>query len=187
MQAMVKRVLPIAAVVWASAAAPALAQTDRFAAEVVASVPPAAAIVADRTVAQLHIRWVAGTSPTGNAVRAAELTPVNRFEVLGRSDLQGPLQRERDPQLAEHELVVVSIDGAGRETSWQKLRDPRVLRAETPGPGGELSGELLYRPEVELTIILPDAATTALRVYETSWNGDEFLLRPLGLIEVTAR
>jgi hypothetical protein len=187
MQAMLKRVLPIAIFVSASAAAPALAQIDRFAAEVVGSVPPAAAVVADRTVPQLHVRWIAGTSPGGNAVRASELTPVNRFEVVGTSNLQGPLQRERDPQLAEHELVIVSSDASGRETSWQKLRDPRVLRAETPGPTGELSGEVLYRPEVELTVIIPDASTTSLRVYETYWSGEQFLLRPLGLIEVTAR
>ena len=44
--------------------------------------------------------------------------------------MRGPLVRERDPQWSEYELVVVALDAEGRETSWQKVRDPRVLRSE---------------------------------------------------------
>jgi hypothetical protein len=176
--------------VWAALLAlisPVLAQRDRFAAEVVSSVPPVASLVSNQAVPELHVRWVAAVSANGEPVPAAAMTPVNSFEVVGRSDIRGPFQRERDPQLAEHELVIVATDANGRETSWQKQRDPRLLRAELPGPTGELSGELLYRPEVELLVVVPDSATMALHVYETYSDGGQFLLRSLGLIQVTLR
>jgi hypothetical protein len=182
-----KTLLVVALVGWASRPNPALAQADRPANGVVGVMPAAADLVADATVPQLHVRWLAAASPTGDPVPAADLVPLNRFEVVGRSDLRGPLQRERDPQLSEHELVIVSIDGGGRETSWQKIRDPRILRAELPGSTGQLTGQVLYRPEVELVAIVPDAATAGLHVYETSWNGEQFVLRPLGVIAVTVR
>ena len=98
--------------------------------------------------------------------------------------MRGPLVRERDPQWSEHELVVVALDAEGRETSWQKVRDPRVLRSEQPGPTGELQGEIFYRAETELVVVVPDAATASLHVYETRWNGSQFVLRPLGQIGV---
>ena len=166
---------------------PVLAQRDRFAAEVVSAIPPVASLVSNQAVPQLHVRWIAAASANGEPVPAAAMTPVNSFEVVGKSDIRGPLQRERDPQLAEHELVIVATDASGRETSWQKQRDPRLLRAELPGPTGELSGELLYRPEVELLVVVPDSATMALHVYETYSDGGQFLLRSLGLIQVTLR
>ena len=139
---------------------PVLAQRDRFAAEVVSSVPPVASLVSNQAVPELHVRWVAAVSANGEPVPAAAMTPVNSFEVVGRSDIRGPFQRERDP---------------------------RLLRAELPGPTGELSGELLYRPEVELLVVVPDSATMALHVYETYSDGGQFLLRSLGLIQVTLR
>ena len=58
---------------------------------------------------------------------------------------------------SEYELVVVALDAEGRETSWQKVRDPRVLRSEQPGPTGELQGEIFYRAETELVVVVPDA------------------------------
>jgi hypothetical protein len=83
--------------------------------------------------------------------------------------------------------VIVSADAGGRETSWQRIQDPRIVRAELPGPTGELSGEVLYRPEVELVAMVPDAATTDLHVYEAYWNGEQFVLRRLGVIAVAVR
>jgi len=151
---------------------PVLAQRDRFATEVVSSVPPVASLVSNQAVPELHVRWVAAVSANGEPVPAAAMTPVNSFEVVGRSDIRGPFQRERDPQLAEHELVIVATDANG---------------PELPGPTGELSGELLYRPEVELLVVVPDSATMALHVYETYSDGGQFLLRSLGLIQVTLR
>jgi len=43
---------------------------------------------------------------------------------------QGPLPRERDPQLSMNRLVVVSSDAVGREIDWRIVPDPRLIREE---------------------------------------------------------
>jgi hypothetical protein len=166
-------------------ASPAFAQTERAAADLLASLPPAAAIAAGDPLTQVHVRWQAAASPSGEPVRPADMIAVNRFDVVMRSELRGPLVRERDPQLSEDELVVVAADAAGREISWQKVRDPRLLRSEQPAPNGQLSGETFYRPEVELVMILPDPATASLHIYQAHWTGEQFVLRQLGRVDVT--
>ena len=179
------RLLTVGILAWLAAPATASAQTDRPTADLVGSVSAAASLVGEETVAQVHVRWQVAESLSGNPVRSADLIPVNRFEVVARSSLRGPLVRERDPQWSEHDLVVVAIDATGRETSWQKMQDPRVLRVELPGPTGQLSGEVLYRPEVELVLAVPDVTTTAFQIYETHWSGEQFTLRQLGRVEVS--
>ena len=173
----------LAILAWVGLALPAAAQTERAASDLAVSLPTTASVMTDAVVPQLHVRWVAAESPSGAPVRLSEMVSVNRFEVVRRSEVRGPLVRERDPQWSEHDLVVVAADTGGRETSWQKVRDPRILRSEQPGPTGELSGETFVRPEVELVVAVPDGAAS-LYVYETAWSGDQFVLRQLGRIDV---
>jgi hypothetical protein len=180
------RLPALAVLAWVGLALPAAAQTERPAASLAASLPTTASVMNDAVVPQLHVRWVAAGSTSGVPVRLAEMVSVNQFEVVTRSDVRGPLVRERDPQWSEDDLVVVAADTAGRETSWQKVRDPRILRSEQPGPTGELTGETFVRPEVELVVALPDGAAS-LHVYEATWSGEQFVLRQLGRIDVTAR
>lgn len=171
---------------WAAAVLPAAAQTERAAADLSAALPTTASVATSAAVPQLRVRWIAAESPTGAPLPLADLVPVNRFEVVSRSSLAGPLVRERDPQWSEHDLVVIAVNAAGQETSWQKVRDPRILRSEQPGPTGELSGTILIRPDVELLVVLPDGAVS-LVVYETAWAGEQFVLRQLGRIDAGGR
>lgn len=180
------RLLFLSALIWATLAGVASAQVERPAAALAAAMPSAAAVAGTGELTALHVRWQVGDGAADGLVRPADLVPVNAFEVAGRTAVRGPLVRERDPQWSEEELVVVALDAAGRETSWQKVRDPRVLRSEQPGPTGELQGEIFHRLETELVVAVPDATTTALRVYETRWDGVQFVLRPLGQFVVTA-
>ena len=179
-----RRSLLLSTLISSALAGVASAQVERPAANLASSLPSAAAVADGDTVAQLHVRWQVGAGAPDSLVRPADLIPVHAFEVSTRSSVRGPLVRERDPQWSEYELVVVALDAEGRETSWQKVRDPRVLRSEQPGPTGELQGEIFYRAETELVVVVPDAATASLHVYETHWNGSQFVLRPLGQIGV---
>jgi hypothetical protein len=164
----------------------AAAQVERPAALLSASLPSAASVAGSGDLTALHVRWQVGTGAPDGLVRPADLVAVNAFEIAERSTVRGPLIRERAPQWSEDELVVVALDAAGRETSWQKVRDPRRLRSEQPGPTGELQGDIFYRVETELVVVVPDTATAALRVYEVRWDDAQFVLRPVGQIVVTA-
>jgi hypothetical protein len=168
---------------WVGFAVPAAAQIERAADLVSASLPPTASVMTDAVVPLLHVRWVAAEGPSDGLVRLSEMVAVNQFAVVARGSVRGPLVRERDPQWSEHDLVIVAADASGLETSWQKVRDPRILRSEQPGPTGELSGETFVRPEVELVVAVPDGAAS-LNVYETTWSGEQFVLRQLGRIDV---
>jgi hypothetical protein len=180
------RPLLLGALIAATLSSAAGAQVERPASLLGASLPSAASVASTGDLTTLQVRWQVGNGAADALVRPADLVPVNTFAIAGRAAVRGPLVRERDPQWSEDEIVVVAIDAAGRETSWQKVRDPRVLRSEQPGPTGELQGETFYRVETELVVVVPDASTTALRVYEIRWDGAQSVLRPLGQFEVTA-
>jgi hypothetical protein len=93
--------------------------------------------------------------------------------------------RERDPQIGPDEIVVVAVDAQGREVGWHHLKDPRLVRSEQPGPGGLLSGQVLYRSETELVVRVPDGlGVAALRVYELQSSGREPILQGLGTIRL---
>lgn len=144
----------------------------------------AALTTADRQT-ELTVRWVVAAAPAGALVVPRSVPEVNRFEILKRSAIVDPPVRERDPQIGPDELVIVAVDAQGREVGWQRLKDPRLVRSEQPGPGGLLSGQVFHRAETELVMRVPDGVAIAtLRVYEAQWNGREFVLRGLGTIPI---
>jgi hypothetical protein len=173
-------VLLLSGLVSAALAGVASAQVDRPAAALAASLPTAATVADQPELTELHVRWQVGVGAPDSLVLRAELVPVNAFEVAARGAVRGPLIRERAPDWSEEHLVVIAVDASGRETSWQKVLDPRVLRSEQPGPTGELQGEIFLRTETELVVVVPDETTASLHVYETRWDGGRFVLRLLG-------
>jgi len=167
------------------AAGRAQAQAPRTARQLQAAVPPLSAVPLGPQSAELTIRWLVASPGTGDPLPPGAAPAVPQLQVVGRGAAHGPLVRERDPQWSPDELVVVVLDAAGRETSWQKVRDPRLVRAEFPGPNGELQGRLLHRPVAELIVTVPDLATAAaLQLYETYAFEGQRALRPLAQVRV---
>ena len=165
----------------------ASAQTSstRQAAAVIGAVPNVSAVSEAGPASELTIRWNVAQNPTDEPVPAADLRPLNQFQVMARRTVTPGFVRERAPQLSTEHLVVTAVDASGREVAWQQVKDPRIIRAETPGANMELSGQKLYRPVTELVVAVPDVvAAVAIRVYEVQWNGTEFVLHELGEIAV---
>lgn len=165
----------------------ASAQTSpaRQAAAVIGAVPNVSAVSETGPASELTIRWNVAQNATDEPLPAGDLRPLNQFQVMARRAVTPAFVRERAPQLSTDHLVVTAIDVSGREVAWQQVKDPRIVRAETPGANMELSGQKLYRPVTELIFSLPDAlAAVAIRVYEVQWNGTEFVLQELGEIAV---
>jgi len=121
---------------------------------------------------QVQLQWFAVNGPDRAAVRAEDVRVISR--VRG----EGPLPRERDPQLSADHLVVVSSDAAGREVDWRIVPDPRLIRAEFSDDQGRLTGRLLQRVEANLLVDIPDSPDIVrLRIYAPEWGGDGFVLR----------
>jgi hypothetical protein len=144
------------------------------------------ALAQKRGLQEVRVRWDAYIgSPAPHVVPQPAQPPANAFTVERRSWLSGSLPRRRDRQLSADQLVVVAFDAQGKRIDTQFIPDPRVLRAESPGPSGELRGETLHHATTELLITLPDdPSITELRVYQPRWNGSTFLLDLLGTINL---
>ena len=97
----------------------------------------------------------------------------------------GSLRRERRPQLSDDRLVVVVEDAAGRDLDWRIVPNPAIVRAEAPGPDGQLQGRTIEINPVELSIAIPDiAGADRVSLYRPRWTGTEYLLVPFGQVQL---
>jgi hypothetical protein len=131
---------------------------------------------------ELTVNWnvdtTVGAAPGQNAPAPI---PANRFEIAERHVSGGPPARERNPELSPYHLVVVGTDAAGTPLSWSLVADPRIVRAEQPGPDGVLTGAVLYRPQTQFTVTVPDTPqVTQITIYQPRWTGATWVLDPLG-------
>jgi hypothetical protein len=139
--------------------------------------------VSAQTVQQLKVQWNA--YPAGPSITAptdVRTTP-GPFRVLERRSITGSLVRQRDPQMTENHLLVRAVNAGGQIIDTQLILDPRVVRAETPGPSGELRGETLHLASPEFLLTIPDgSAVRELRIYHPRWTGTAFVLDLLGTL-----
>jgi hypothetical protein len=135
-----------------------------------------------QTVQEIRIRWDAYIgAPSEVTAGAAQASPL--FTLLERRRVGGTLPRQRNPVLSEDQLVVIAVNGWGETVDEQLIPDPRVLRAESPGPTGQLAGQLFHHANPELLISLPDnPAITEVRLYHPRWTGTRFILEFLATI-----
>jgi len=136
---------------------------------------------------ELNLRAVSPHAPRGElpATRPHQLaaTPSAENAVTVLSQKRSPATpfRHRNPELSAQDLVVISINAAGAETSRTIIRDPRIVRAETGAAPGQLtSREFLYRNEVTFSVILADPSAVAVKLYKPRWTGKAFVLDLIG-------
>jgi hypothetical protein len=68
-----------------------------------------------------------------------------------------------------------------RPLVWDLIPDPTIMRAELPGPTGELTGGAVPQATSDFLVALPDdPAVTELRFYRPRWTGAVFGLDLLG-------
>ena len=144
---------------------------------------PAATVVAQDAAVELRLGMDAGAvlGPSGAATAS---TPA-AMTLLGRQAAGGARPRQRNPELSSDQLVVVAEDAAGQILDWQAIPDPRVLRAEEPGPSGELRGTVLHRATAELLVTIPsNPAIAVLRLYHPRWTPGGFVLDQVGVVQL---
>lgn len=183
------RVLILCFLLLAVTVSPAAAQTPaRTAAAALSAVPTVAAVAGPGMATEVTFTWTTTAAAGDQLIPSNDFRPLNRFEPLARRRVAPAFVRERAPELSAERLVVMAVDAAGRDVAWQQMSDPRIVRAEATDPGQPIDGRILFRPQAELVVTLPDAlAATAVRVYAPRWNGTEFLLELLGELPWAAR
>ncbi len=133
-------------------------------------------------VREAAIGWE--TSNTSKTALSTEQAG-GKFRVSSMQVSRGSLPRRRAVELAETELFVAAVDANNRLVWWHVMGDPRVLRAESVSASGEVSGRILYLPNVDFSISFPDEpAIQEVRFYHPQWNGERFQLTQIGVITV---
>ena len=79
-------------------------------------------------------------------------------------------------ELASDHLLVLTVSDGPRLRWWSLIPEPRILRSESPGPNGQLTGEVIYQSSVDFTVNIPDdAEAVELRFYHPRWTGEDFV------------
>jgi hypothetical protein len=134
-----------------------------------------------RTTLEVRIRWDAVPASEQTSPGAGQGNSSSAFIPLERRQIGEKYASHRSRELSSDHILVAGVDAQGQLRSWTVVPDPRVIRAETPGPMGELSGRVLHRSQPEFLVALPDDPdVTELRFYHPRWTGEEFVLEALG-------
>jgi hypothetical protein len=146
-----------------------------------ADLAPAAA---SRSHRELKVSWEADKAALPGPAAVQYKNAAGRVALAQASvRREGALPRQRSAELSPTQVVVVAFDSEGRMRWCGLVADPRLLRAESPGPDGELTGQVLYRESAEFVVQYPDDdAVKEVRLYHPDWDGQKFSLELVGAV-----
>lgn len=134
-------------------------------------------------VLQVRVQWT--TPADGTPPPAPGRQPVNPLRLLERRSAGGSLPRQRNPQVSADQILVQAFNSRGLLVDSHLIPDPRLVRAESPGPTGELAGEVLHWVDPDFLITLPDAPDLVeLLLFQPRWTGTEFAFDLIGSISL---
>jgi hypothetical protein len=163
--------------------------SGRESAAVKPAAPPAVAqplgLGRDQSSSEIRIRWNAATQASRTAQGLNQAANAGAFSLVEKQQSAGPMPRQRMPELSPDQILVVFMDDKGEQEDWALIQDPRILRAETPGPNGELRGNTIYRSNAEFLVPFSRSLRAAsLKFYQPRWTGKEFSLDLLGALAI---
>ena len=128
---------------------------------------------------RLHLASSAKTGLSAEALRSQQVAAT----LVSSEKHYGALGRQRSFELASDHILLVTVTTDARLRWFSLVPDPRILRSEGPGPTGQLTGEVIFQPNLDYTCNIPDDnESTELRLYHPRWNGQEFVLVLLSTI-----
>ena len=134
---------------------------------------------------QLRVSWGSGDARTLQRRDRRAGIAAAPLSLLSRRHSPHPVQHPRRLDLAEEKLLVLSLDVRGQIVSWSVIPDPRIVRAEAPGPDGTLRGQTFERTSVEFLLDIPDdARIRQASIYRPEWRDGEWDLRLVSAIDL---
>jgi hypothetical protein len=139
-----------------------------------------AALAQGQTVHEARLRWDTYTFSSATP-QLNKPPPSNVLSLLERRAVTGQVPRQRDPQLSPYHLVVLTRDTDNQLGNLQVIQDPRLLRAELPGPTGELTGQTLRHAQTELLVVFNDHPKLKLiELWQPRWTEAGYILELIG-------
>ena len=137
-----------------------------------------------QTYRELKIRWGGATkSETGPLISAEQQKQSASVAVVEDKKRSGTLPHHRSLELSPTHIFVAAVDDANKLRWWSIMPDPRIVRAESQTPTGELRSQDYYVSNLTLAIAFPDDPEIAnLRFYQPVWNGTDFDLKLLAAL-----
>jgi hypothetical protein len=135
---------------------------------------------------ELKIRWAdspKSTTELRSANESAAQTQAPSVSVVEDNKRSGTLPRYRSLELSPTHIFIAAVDSTNKLRWWSIVHDPRLVRAETQTPTGELHREDYYVSNVTLVVAFPDDPEIAnLRFFHPVWNGIDFDLKLLTVV-----
>ena len=140
--------------------------------------------VSARSHRELRISWEADKAALPRPAAVQYKNAPGRVALAGAAlRREGGLPKQRSAELSPTQVVVVALDAEGRMRWCGLVADPRLLRAEWPGPDGELTGQVLYKESAEFIVQYPDdESINEIRLYHPDWDGQKFSLALVGAV-----
>lgn len=137
-----------------------------------------------RSHRELKLSWEADKAALPKPSAAQDRNAPGRVALMSAvARREGGLPKQRSAELSPTHIVVVAFDAEGHMRWCGLVADPRLLRAEAPGPDGQLTGQVLYKESAEFVIQYPDdEAVTEVRLYHPDWDGQKFSLALVGAV-----
>src|ERR1700752_122712 len=143
-----------------------------------------------QTYRELKIRWSELTkstnepkpalSPGEQAQNLEQQSQAPSASIVEDKRRSGALPRHRSLELSPAHIFIAAVDATNKLRWWSIVPDPRVVRAETQSPAGELRRQDYNVASVTLVVAFPDDPEIAnLRFYHPVWKGTDFDLKPL--------
>lgn len=145
--------------------------------------PSAAGFSETMGTREFRVRWTAGTAVFPANAPQPGPPPDGSFLLFQERKYSDPPPRRRSLDLAAERLFIAAVDRSNRLRAWTTIIDPRIVRAEGPGPAGTLAGQTLHLQETEFLASLPDDPEIfEVRFYEPRSNGQARRLALLGSV-----
>jgi hypothetical protein len=137
-----------------------------------------------RSHRELKVSWEADKAALPSPAAVQNKNAAGRVALASANvRREGGLPKQRSAELSPTQVVVVALDSEGRMRWCGLVTDPRLLRAEGPGPDGELTGQVIYKESAEFIIQYPDDdAVAEVRLYHPDWDGQKFSLELVGAV-----
>jgi hypothetical protein len=137
----------------------------------------------DESLLEVWVHWAVDAGiRSSNSPYSTQSSTREKYSLVESRQTRGPMPRQRMPELSSDQILVVATDEQGEQSGWTLIPDPRTIRAESPGPDGELSGQVLHLSVAEFLVPVPAGSAAALRFYQPFWTGKEFSLVLLGTL-----
>jgi hypothetical protein len=139
----------------------------------------------DQSLLEVRVHWAvdAGIRSSNRPYSTQSLT-AEKYSLVESRQTPGPMPRQRMPELSSDQILAIAMDEQGEQSGWTLIPDPRIIRAESPGPDGKLSGQILHLSSAEFLVPVSAGSAAALRFYQPFWTGKEFSLILLGALDL---